>query len=185
MGNISQIWMIYLESKMTKISTGTVIVGPLSNRNQIDIDIINLGRNLNAIYMISRCKLDASQTQVRQSQRYSPDGVKIVSYQCKLTQILCKHCKNTLQILFKLRKQYGNIVHCIVQIFVVNYLIFCFISFYNRTNIVQIMCKQVGAELGQAQLKLGFVCTNMKYLAISLVSFCSLSRPSWSCYICI
>ena len=37
--------------------------------------------------------------------------------------------------------------------------------------------KQAGAELGQAQIKLGLVCTNMiniKYLARFLVSFCSL-----------
>ena len=49
--------------------------------------------------------------------------------------------------------------------------------------------KQAGAELGQAQLKLElgalwlkFIATNMinkKYLARSLVSFCSLSRPTW------
>ena len=50
-------------------------------------------------------------------------------------------------------------------------------------------CKQAGAELGQAQLKLGLDCTlikvcchqhdfNKKFLARSLVSFCSLSKPT-------
>ena len=42
--------------------------------------------------------------------------------------------------------------------------------------------EQAGAELGQAQLKLGLICTNIinkKDLARTLVSFCLLSRPTW------